>query len=155
QGLRVGVIGMGNLSSLTSIFNTPNRLGITPLSTVETAQFYVDLLRPDVDLVVVLSHLGLELDETMIKSTEGIDLVLGGHNHIVLQPPKHVQDCSQFPPDKVNGKNYILLDGTTSGQSGVGCMHHDDCGPHNTAECFGDTVEIAAGKGICKVKRYC
>ena len=31
RGLKVGVIGMGNLSSLTSIFDQPNRLGITPL----------------------------------------------------------------------------------------------------------------------------
>ena len=30
----------------------PNRLGITPLNTTEVAQFYVDLLRPVVDVVV-------------------------------------------------------------------------------------------------------
>src|SRR5262245_44438036 len=50
QGLRVGVVGMGNLSSLTSLFNMPNSLGIAPLNTIETAQFYIDLLRPVVDL---------------------------------------------------------------------------------------------------------
>ena len=33
KGLKVAVIGMGNLSSLTSVFDSPNRLGITPLST--------------------------------------------------------------------------------------------------------------------------
>src|SRR5512132_4002548 len=94
QGLKVGVIGMGNLSSLTSIFDTPNRLGITPLSTVETAQFYIDLLRPMVDVIVFVTHLGLDVDERMIESTTGIDVVLGGHNHIVLQPPKRVRDCA-------------------------------------------------------------
>ena len=94
QGLKVGVVGMGNLSSLTSVFDTPNRLGITPLQTVETAQFYIDLLRPMVDVVVFVTHLGLDVDERMIESTTGIDVVLGGHNHIVLQPPKRVRDCS-------------------------------------------------------------
>ncbi|MEP7122913.1 MAG: bifunctional UDP-sugar hydrolase/5'-nucleotidase, partial [Byssovorax sp.] len=94
DGLKVGVVGMGNLSSLTSIFDTPNRLGITPLSTIETAQFYIDLLRPLVDVVVFVTHLGLDVDERMIESTTGIDVVLGGHNHIVLQPPKRVLDCS-------------------------------------------------------------
>ncbi|MBW2523632.1 MAG: bifunctional metallophosphatase/5'-nucleotidase [Deltaproteobacteria bacterium] len=95
DGMQVAVIGMGNLSSLTSIYDMPNRLGITPLKTSEVAQFYVDLLRPLVDLVVVVSHLGLEFDQQMIEQTTGIDIVLGGHNHIVLQPPKRVQDCAR------------------------------------------------------------
>jgi 5'-nucleotidase/UDP-sugar diphosphatase len=99
DGLRVGVIGMGNLSSLTSIFETPNRLGITPLATTEVAQFYVDLLRPVVDVVVFVTHLGLDVDQRMIESTTGIDIVLGGHNHIVLQPPKIVRDCSLYCDD--------------------------------------------------------
>jgi 5'-nucleotidase / UDP-sugar diphosphatase len=104
QGLKVGVVGMGNLSSLTSIFDTPNRLGITPLNTVETAQFYIDLLRPLVDVVVFVTHLGLDVDERMIESTTGIDVVLGGHNHIVLQPPKRVRDCSANSETDADGK---------------------------------------------------
>jgi 5'-nucleotidase/UDP-sugar diphosphatase len=94
NGLKIAVIGMGNLSSLTSVFDQPNRLGITPLNTVEVAQFYVDLLRPYVDVVVMLTHLGLEVDQRMIRSTTGIDVVLGGHNHIVINPPQQLQDCS-------------------------------------------------------------
>ena len=38
--------------------------------------------------------LGLENDEEMIAETTGFDVILGGHNHIVLQPPKVVRDCS-------------------------------------------------------------
>ncbi len=94
EGLRVGVVGMGNLSSMTSLLDSPNRLGITPLQTIETAQFYVDLLRPIVDVVVFVTHLGLQVDQKMIENTTGIDVVLGGHNHIVLQPPKKMRDCS-------------------------------------------------------------
>lgn len=93
DGLRVAVLGMGNLSSLTSIYDQPNRLGVLPLKTTEVAQFYIDLLRPIVEMVVVVSHLGIEFDQAMIEGTEGIDIVLGGHNHIVLQPPKRVRDC--------------------------------------------------------------
>jgi 5'-nucleotidase len=112
DGLRIGAIGMGNLSSLTSIFDFPNSLNITPLNTIETAQEYVDLLRPLVDVVVVMSHLGIDTDEFMIQNTEGIDIVLGGHNHIVLQPPKRVQDCSANSEPGPNGEtlNYILID---------------------------------------------
>ncbi len=96
DGLRVAVIGMGNLSSLSSIYDQPNRLGVLPLKTSEVMQFYIDLLRPVVDLIVVVTHLGLEVDQRMIEQTEGIDIVLGGHNHIVLQPPKRVRDCANI-----------------------------------------------------------
>jgi 5'-nucleotidase len=93
RGLRVAVIGMGNLSTLSSIYEQPNRLGILPFKTRDIAQFWIDFVRPQSDLVVVVTHLGLESDEEMIKETEGIDVVLGGHNHIVVAPPKQVFDC--------------------------------------------------------------
>ncbi len=102
-GLRIAVIGMGNLSSLGSVFNQPNSLGIVPLQTEQTAQFYVDLLRPYVDVVVVLSHLGINEDETMVQGTTGIDIVAGGHNHIVVDPPQQLKDCSADP----NNPGYI------------------------------------------------
>jgi 5'-nucleotidase len=94
EGLKVGVIGMANFSSLGSVFQQPNSIGIQALSTVETAQAYVDLLRPLVDVVVVLSHLGLDVDESMVLGTTGIDVVEGGHNHIVINPPQTLNDCS-------------------------------------------------------------
>jgi 5'-nucleotidase / UDP-sugar diphosphatase len=94
QGLRIAVIGMGNLSTLGSLFNQPNGLGMIPLNSAEVAQGYVDLLRPYVDFVVILSHLGLDADQEMVRSTTGIDIVLGGHNHIVINPPQNLQDCT-------------------------------------------------------------
>jgi len=115
EGLRVAVIGMANLSSLTSIFDSPNRLGITPLSTTQITQAYIDLLRPHVDVIVMVSHLGLENDEDMIETTTGIDVVLGGHNHIVLQPPKRVQDCSRHFDDEQNSF-YVEVNGPDPGE---------------------------------------
>ncbi len=106
RGLKVGVIGMGNLSSLSSLYERPSRLGVTPLETVDVAQTYIDLLRPLVDIVVFVTHLGLGGDEEMIRHTTGIDVVLGGHNHIVLQPPKIVTDCNLVDDQ---GRNYIEL----------------------------------------------
>jgi 5'-nucleotidase len=103
EGLKVGVIGMANFSSLGSVFQQPNSLGIDIINTTEVAQAYVDLLRPLVDVVVVLSHLGLDVDEHMVRGTTGIDVVEGGHNHIVINPPQVQQDCSADP----NNPGYI------------------------------------------------
>jgi 2',3'-cyclic-nucleotide 2'-phosphodiesterase (5'-nucleotidase family) len=92
QGLRVAVIGLGNTSSMSSLVESPNSLGITPMDAAETAQFYIDLLRPQVDVIIVASHLGLSEDERLIPCISGADLVLGGHHHIVLNPPKQILD---------------------------------------------------------------
>lgn len=114
DGLRVGVIGIANLSSMGSIFDQPNRLGIIPLETAEVTQFYIDFLRPQVDVIVALTHLGLTADEYLIQHTSGIDVVLGGHLHIVLNPPKQVRDCVS---EDENGRHYIeMYDGTSPGK---------------------------------------
>ncbi len=116
KGLKVGVIGLGNLSTVSSLFEQPNSLGITPLETVETAQFYVDLVRPFVDVVVLVTHLGLEVDQDMIARTSGIDVVLGGHNHIVLQPPKSIDDCQLIDEDGGHYINVVSADAQTAGE---------------------------------------
>ena len=97
NGLKVAVIGMGNIDTLASSFDQPNTLGFVPLNTHEVAQFYIDLVRPYVDVVVMLTHLGLESDQDMIQNTTGIDVVMGGHNHIVINPSQKLQDCSASP----------------------------------------------------------
>lgn len=102
-GLRVAAIGMANLSSFTSIFDQPNKSGLTPINTVEVAQTYIDLLRPYVDLVVMVTHLGLDVDQRMVRGTTGIDVVLGGHNHVVINPPQEIRDCSADP----NNPGYV------------------------------------------------
>lgn len=102
-GLRVAAIGLGNLSSMTSIFDSPNKSGLTPLNTVEVAQGYIDLLRPYVDLVVLVTHLGLDVDQRVVRGTTGVDVVLGGHNHVVINPPQEIRDCSADP----NNPGYV------------------------------------------------
>ena len=98
QGLRVGVIGMGNTSTLTSIYEAGNSLGFRPIADADAINQWVRFLRPQVDLIVVVSHLGLDEDENLTPSQvddpnaalplQGVDLILGGHLHIVTNPPK-------------------------------------------------------------------
>ena len=96
DGLKIGVIGMGNLSSLNSLEDGGNELGILTLDTMQTVQSYVDVLRDEVDLVVLLDHLGLTEDEVIARNICGLDLILGGHHHIALNPPKLIE----YKPDE-------------------------------------------------------
>jgi 5'-nucleotidase/UDP-sugar diphosphatase len=141
QGLKVGIIGMANIASLNSLTEGGNSLQATPLEQNEAVRAYVQMLRPVVDLLVVVSHLGLTEDQDVIRGYEayyeyekvkpylerdhdrwqllewtdpaaeeaqdpkavvrvfipgvsGLDVILGGHLHVVLNPPQQLTDPS-------------------------------------------------------------
>ncbi len=94
KGITVGVIGLGNVSTLSSLMETGNKLGITPIDSAQVMQFYIDLLKDRVNIIVGATHLGLTEDPEMIARTTGLDIVFGGHHHVVLDPPKTVMDCT-------------------------------------------------------------
>lgn len=88
DGLRVGVIGLANLSSLNSLEEQLNSLGIKVLDKGEVIPRESELLRAEgADIVIALSHMGLEDDLLTARDYPEIDLILGGHNHIALDPP--------------------------------------------------------------------
>ncbi|MBI3073796.1 MAG: bifunctional metallophosphatase/5'-nucleotidase [Deltaproteobacteria bacterium] len=115
NGLKLGVIGAANFSSMLSVGEGGNKLGLTPIDNVQVLQDYIDFLQPQVDLVILLSHMGLsgggtsaysesgciqptyDEDEQVIQKTRGIDLVMGGHLHVVTMPPKVVYDLDNRP----------------------------------------------------------
>ena len=70
KGLKVAIIGMGNVSTLTSLTEGGNSIQATPFEQNEAARAYVDLLRPLVDLVVIVSHLGLTEDQSIVQGYE-------------------------------------------------------------------------------------
>jgi 5'-nucleotidase len=93
KGLRVGVVGLANISTLSTIIEAGNSMGIVPLESATTTQYYIDMIRPMVDVVIVLTHLGLNDDQKLIACTSGADIVFGGHHHVVLNPPKVMDDA--------------------------------------------------------------
>jgi 5'-nucleotidase len=81
-GLRVLVVGLGR-----SPDGAPDVGGCAA-----QVQRVLDANR-DVDVTVLLSHLGSDLDRALVPLTSGIDVVLGGHTHDVTFPPRAVPDC--------------------------------------------------------------
>lgn len=92
NGVKVAVIGMANYSSMSSSTYGDNSLGITVLENIQVVQQYIDLLKNDVNILTMVTHLGLGEDEDVIRKTDGLDIVFGGHLHVVLNPPKIIPD---------------------------------------------------------------
>jgi 5'-nucleotidase len=111
------VIGMGNEDTLSSIFEGGNSLGFRPIENTVALEAYTRLLRPQVDLVVVISHVGLDADEGLTATdvedqnttAPGIDLILGGHLHIVTNPPKLLPNNDGSEYCKANDCQTLLV----------------------------------------------
>lgn len=48
---------------------------------VDITREYIDKVRDDADVIILLSHLGLSADMNIAKAVSGIDLIIGGHSH--------------------------------------------------------------------------
>jgi 2',3'-cyclic-nucleotide 2'-phosphodiesterase (5'-nucleotidase family) len=88
NGLRVAVVGLApQITAPESwwrrvtdyVFDEPQK----------TAEGLVKKLRPQADVVILLTHLGIAADR-MLAGIEGVHLVLGGHGHRPIMPPEKV-----------------------------------------------------------------
>jgi 5'-nucleotidase len=92
-GRRLGVVGVANAASPPNLRDDDNPWGLVSIELAAAVQTAVDELMPRAELVVVLSHLGLDGDRQLLRATSGIDIVLGGHQHIVSEPAEWQDDC--------------------------------------------------------------
>jgi len=86
--LKIGIVGIGNDSSLNSIYQIGGSIGFNAMEPIAAAIRYVNVVRPMVDIVILLSHQGLDGDYELAEQVPGVDVILGGHHHVVLDPVK-------------------------------------------------------------------
>lgn len=88
DGLNVGVIGMANLSSLNSIHDEDNSVGVRVRDEYAVIPEQAAKLRAmGADIIIVLSHMGLDDDIEFARHLTEIDVVIGGHHHVAIDPP--------------------------------------------------------------------
>lgn len=85
DGLRVGILGL--TTERTTSISAGAFQGVTAHSAVETARKLVPELRARADLVIALTHLGVDEDYDLVAKVDGIDLIVGGHSHADLRHP--------------------------------------------------------------------
>lgn len=87
EGLRVGVFGLLG-DEAQSI--TPGAAPTTFEPAFEAAEAAVEELRSEqVDLVVAITHSGLDEDLLLADAVDGIDVIVGGHSHSALTEVWH------------------------------------------------------------------
>lgn len=129
DGVKIGFYGiMGKIAAEEAPFAAP----VTFRDPVQVSREMVQVLREQekVDIVVCLSHSGLEMgasseDEEIAAAVQGIDLIVSGHSHTLLQEPLVVNETIivqagkygqavgvldiEFDGEKVALKDYELI----------------------------------------------
>ncbi|PSW20643.1 bifunctional metallophosphatase/5'-nucleotidase [Photobacterium sanctipauli] len=108
DGVRIGVVGVMGIDAFYNTMWKGNRKGLTIKDPTETAQYWVDKIRDEVDMVVVLTHQnktapmqtdkeadpevqrGFDEDYEMAGKLKGVDVIFGGHSdHGLWEPVVH------------------------------------------------------------------
>lgn len=106
QGYRVGVIGV-MVPMVTERMATRAASAYLWDPPIPTACQLASDIRPEVDLLICLTHIGHRQDLDLAAKCQQIDVILGGHSHTLLEEPVKV------------GKVTICQSGSHSKYAGV------------------------------------
>ncbi len=70
---------------------------------IATARRLVPELRKQADLVIAVTHIGVQEDLQLAREVPGIDVIVGGHSHTLLPQPLFVSHGPSGDPHSVNG----------------------------------------------------
>ncbi|MFC3041384.1 bifunctional metallophosphatase/5'-nucleotidase [Virgibacillus xinjiangensis] len=87
NGVNIGMIG------LTAPFNAFYELLGWHISSQYTAlEEYIKEMKESADIIILLSHLGLNEDQEIARRHPEIDVIIGGHTHHLLRYGEHVNN---------------------------------------------------------------
>jgi 2',3'-cyclic-nucleotide 2'-phosphodiesterase (5'-nucleotidase family) len=52
---------------------------------IDAASEIVPKLRGEADIIIALTHIGIKPDRELAESVPGIDMILGGHTHVLAE----------------------------------------------------------------------
>lgn len=106
NGIKVGVIS-GMVAMVTPAMKTQGISAYLWDPPIASLMAQAEEMRPRVDLLIALTHIGATQDRLLAAQTDKIDIILGGHSHTVIPSPEKV------------GRTYIAQGGSHSRFAGV------------------------------------
>jgi 5'-nucleotidase/UDP-sugar diphosphatase len=89
NGLKIGIFGLMS-KEYYNLVSVNSAKGVKLHSYLAEAKKMIDLLRPQTDLVIALTHMGVDDDSVLAVSVKGLDVIIGGHSHTRLRKPKYI-----------------------------------------------------------------
>ena len=155
NGLKIGIFGLMS-DDFYNLVNQSSSAGIKILPTIETAKRLAALLTPKTDLLIALTHQGVEEDSALAMNVQGIDVIVGGHSHTRLRHPKKVNgviivqtgsDCENLGvlDLKVERHHVVSYDGNLIQ------LWYNAARPKTSLSFFIDSVKAAIDQDYAKV----
>lgn len=91
NGLRIGIIG-GLLTDLAGVVSKQAIADFTVMDIAMATQPVIDEIDSQTDLIILLTHNGVDNDKILAQSIHGCDIIVGGHSHTRLKEPVVVND---------------------------------------------------------------
>jgi len=92
KGIRVAVIGL-NTPDIEHFVDESKLEGLKFKEGAETVKKYLpEVEEKGADIVIVLSHMGINEDEKLAKEVDGIHVIVGGHSHTIMEEGKKVEN---------------------------------------------------------------
>ena len=107
NGVKIAILGL-TTGELKQRVATDNFAGLNVVDPIETARQIIPQLQAQSDMIVALTHLGINEDIRLASQVPGIDVVVGGMSHSELQVPMKVGE-TLIVHDAVFGAHVGLL----------------------------------------------
>ena len=93
-GMKIGIIGMLTDISKVVVYETASRVPRAEGTDAEIVNRWADYLRnkKKCDMVIVLSHMGLNEDLDIIPQIRNVDIIVGGHSHTFMKGMEYRTD---------------------------------------------------------------
>ncbi len=95
NGNKYGIIGLSplDLKTVVSIDKVSDVVVEDFEQTVKSAQNEIDKLKSQgVNKIIILSHIGKDLDEKLAGQLDGVDIIVGGHSHDKIEGVKEAEN---------------------------------------------------------------
>lgn len=136
NGTKYGVIGLFPFDFMGHVTNPKEYHDFKPLSiekTVPLLQEEIDKIKAQgVNKIIVLSHAGYYIDVHLAKSVEGIDVIIGGHTHNLIEGIKEGKNL--FYSKKTGEPTIITQAGKDGKYFGVINLEFNENGVITTAQ---------------------
>jgi len=91
DNIQVGFIGL-QTTELPEITFSQNVEQITILNPEEVVRKYVTMINDSVDIIVIVSHMGIDADKELALAVDGYHIIIGGHSHTALFEPLEINN---------------------------------------------------------------
>jgi len=89
--LRVAILGLITPDT-AQLAHPDNIAGLTFTDPVAEANKFARDLKQQSDIFIALTHTGVEMDKRLAQQVPGLDVIIGGHDHIALPEPLQVAE---------------------------------------------------------------